>query len=382
MNTSPILNPAGIPASPLPKPQQAGGTAADRPFNQVLSREVAERRSAADTGKPGPKETAHANEPSQPPAAQNAKPVDEGKSAEAAEAAVAAVDPATAQMLALAAQFGQAHAIPAETPAAAEAPLADAPGRAAGIGKDGAADRILIPALPDPKQKTASIEKEALLQPSGFNARMEQAGERKQPLELSPDKARAGLSAIVQSTLELQAAKNQERQPGLSAATLAPLQQAVFDKTQALAGHPTEKLAPQVGATGWDQALGQKMIWMVAGAQQSASLTLNPPDLGPLQVVLNVSSGQATANFVAAQPEVRQALEAALPRLREMLGDAGIQLGQANVSAGTPNQHGSFGEQRQASRHVDHTGGATDAPLRATRSTLPVTRQGMVDTFA
>lgn len=82
MKTSPILNPVSLSASPMPKAAQAGGTTADRPFNQVLSREVAERRSAADTGKPGPKETAKAHAPSQPPAAsQQAKPIEEGKSA-------------------------------------------------------------------------------------------------------------------------------------------------------------------------------------------------------------------------------------------------------------------------------------------------------------
>ena len=45
---------------------------------------------------------------------------------------------------------------------------------------------------------------------------------------------------------------------------------------------------------------------MTAGALQTASLTLNPPNLGPLQVVLNVTHDQATASFFAAQPEVRQ----------------------------------------------------------------------------
>jgi flagellar hook-length control protein FliK len=33
---------------------------------------------------------------------------------------------------------------------------------------------------------------------------------------------------------------------------------------------------------------------MVGSEEQTASLTLNPPDLGPLQVVLSVSNDQAT----------------------------------------------------------------------------------------
>lgn len=395
MKTSPILNPVSLSASPMPKVQQAGGIAADRPFNQVLSREVAERRNAGEASKPGakeigkpsPKETAKAKDPNQAAvASQNVKPVEESKSEEADAESVAAPvagDAATAQMLALAIQFGQANALPSDAVAAsAEAPLADAPGRAVGIGKDGVADQVLIPGMPDLKQRTGPTEKQVVSEPSGFNPLTEQTNDQRPLPELAADKSKISLAAATPSTLDLPAAKNQEMQPALSAATLAPLQQAVFDKTQAITGHPAGKLSPQVGATGWDQALGQKMVWMVAGAEQSASLTLNPPDLGPLQVVLNVSNSQATANFIAAQPEVRQALEAAMPKLREMLGDAGIQLGQANVSAGTPNQNGSFREQPQASRRTDQAGSVADTPLRVTRSASTTTRNGMVDTFA
>src|SRR5690606_6787543 len=103
---------------------------------------------------------------------------------------------------------------------------------------------------------------------------------------------------------------------------------------------PTPRLTPPVGTPGWDQALGQRVVWMAGNGQHSASLILNPPELGPLQVVLNVADSQATASFFAAQPEVRQALEAAMPRLRDMLGAAGIELGQANVSDSGQQQSG------------------------------------------
>ncbi|MEC4721357.1 flagellar hook-length control protein FliK [Noviherbaspirillum sp. CPCC 100848] len=148
-----------------------------------------------------------------------------------------------------------------------------------------------------------------------------------------------------------------------------------------------DRLTPAVGTPGWDQALGQKVVWMVAGEQQSASLTLNPPDLGPLQVVLNVSNSQATATFSAAQPEVRQALEAALPKLRDMLGEAGIQLGQATVNSGSPNQQSQQG-QSFASRHGNRGNGGNDmnaegnvAAVQPSRATASSGGIGMVDTF-
>jgi flagellar hook-length control protein FliK len=156
-----------------------------------------------------------------------------------------------------------------------------------------------------------------------------------------------------------------------------------LSQVQAAAAQIVDNLAPRVGTQQWNQSLGQKVVWMANGEVQNASLTLNPPDLGPLQVVLSVTNNHATAEFTAAQPEVRQALESAMPKLREMLGDAGIQLGQANVSAGTPNQQNSFGSSsQQSSRHgsgkAEELG---DAPVRVARVLPAQSGNGLVDTF-
>lgn len=139
------------------------------------------------------------------------------------------------------------------------------------------------------------------------------------------------------------------------------------------------RLAPEVGTAAWGQALGEKVVWMATGTQQSATLTLNPPNLGPLQVVIDVSHDQASANFFAAQPEVRQAIEAALPRLREMMGEAGIQLGQANVSADTPSQHSASDQHATRTSPHEMASAEPDQPVA-----IPATRvgRGLVDTFA
>jgi len=141
-----------------------------------------------------------------------------------------------------------------------------------------------------------------------------------------------------------------------------------------------EHIAPRVGTPAWDNAIGQKIVWMVGGGEQSATLTLNPPDLGPLQVVLNVSNTTATAAFTAAQPEVRQALENAMPKLRDMLGDAGIQLGQATVDSGArdPNNARPDGGQRTGWRSDE--GIAIDTPVQAPQRAVAA-GNGLVDTF-
>ena len=144
----------------------------------------------------------------------------------------------------------------------------------------------------------------------------------------------------------------------------------------------TDKLAARVGTPAWEQSFSQKVVWMANGSQQIASLTLNPPDLGPLQIVLSVNNDQANATFIAAQPEVRLAIEAAMPKLREMMSDAGIQLGQANVSAGDPRQQNTA-QQDSASRQ--NTGGnlSTDTILlnNAPVTTKITTGLGLINTF-
>jgi flagellar hook-length control protein FliK len=184
------------------------------------------------------------------------------------------------------------------------------------------------------------------------------------------------------SALDANATKTTQPTPDISP-TAVPQQVALV--AQALPSNPGDKLTPQVGSPGWDQALGQKVVWMVAGGQQSASLTLNPPDLGPLQVVLNVSNSHATATFTAAQPEARQALEAAMPKLREMLGDVGIQLGQTSVNSGAAQQQNTAGEQNAKHSNASRFGNTIDTgdtSIAVSRTTSVSAGLGLVDTFA
>ena len=147
-------------------------------------------------------------------------------------------------------------------------------------------------------------------------------------------------------------------------------------------------LEPRLGAAAWDNALGQKVLWMVSQQQQVAELTLNPLDLGPLQVVLTINNDQASATFVSQNADVRQALEAALPRLREMMADTGISLGNTTVSADTSEQQGGFERQHRSNpRHGESESGKAMAALNAQSTGIGMSRihgggNRLVDTFA
>jgi flagellar hook-length control protein FliK len=147
--------------------------------------------------------------------------------------------------------------------------------------------------------------------------------------------------------------------------------------------HPS-LLHPRVGADGWSDALNQRVLWMVTQQQQTAELSLNPPDLGPLHVVLSIDNGQASVMFMSHNADVRQTLEAALPRLRESMADSGISLGSTTVSADNAQQRG----WADKSGSGGHTGapriseGGASGPLGSSSRATTIGGRGLVDIFA
>ncbi|MBC7416522.1 MAG: hypothetical protein H7327_16495, partial [Herminiimonas sp.] len=63
-------------------------------------------------------------------------------------------------------------------------------------------------------------------------------------------------------------------EPGIAIGTVALAGAIPVSLTQAAGSAATDTLTPHVGTPAWDHALGQKVVWMAAGAEQSASLTL------------------------------------------------------------------------------------------------------------
>ncbi|RMG33047.1 MAG: flagellar hook-length control protein FliK [Gammaproteobacteria bacterium] len=90
----------------------------------------------------------------------------------------------------------------------------------------------------------------------------------------------------------------------------------------------------RVGEAGWGGAIGERLVWMVKGEMQRAELKLTPPNLGPLEIRLTVNDDKASVSFVSHHAAVRDAIEAALPRLREMLAQDALQLVRADVGGG------------------------------------------------
>ncbi|MDR0242500.1 MAG: flagellar hook-length control protein FliK [Burkholderia sp.] len=176
---------------------------------------------------------------------------------------------------------------------------------------------------------------------------------------------------------------------GATAAAAAQANLQLSPAASAIAAANAHVLAPHVGTADWTDALSQKVVFLSNAHQQSAELTLNPPDLGPLQVVLRVADNHAHALFVSQHAQVREAVEAALPKLREAMEAGGLGLGSTTVSDGgfasqqqNPQQTFAGG---QSSRRGNGGSSAVDAPADVAQSApaaASVSRAGLVDTFA
>lgn len=151
-------------------------------------------------------------------------------------------------------------------------------------------------------------------------------------VEVSPARE---MSAGREFSTQLVAAIASSKETPGAGSTAAAVQQVIANALPAHVqpGNTHSTIVQPVGTPGWSEEISNRIAWMASRSDSRADLVLTPPQMGRIEVTLTMKGDQATANFVSSNPVVREALEAALPRLREVLADAGIQLGQTQVSA-------------------------------------------------
>lgn len=100
----------------------------------------------------------------------------------------------------------------------------------------------------------------------------------------------------------------------------------------AAAPAPGTQVSVPLGHPAWGQQFGNSVVWAVNQGLPAAELHLSPPELGPVSVHIRMEQDQASIAFSSPHAPVRDAIEAALPRLRDMLGSQGIVLADASVA--------------------------------------------------
>ena len=91
-------------------------------------------------------------------------------------------------------------------------------------------------------------------------------------------------------------------------------------------------IQPQLNSSAWGKVMSSRVVWMAREGVQQAELRLNPANLGPVEVRLTMQNDQTNVTFIASNAAARDALEQALPRLRESFNESGLALNNAEVS--------------------------------------------------
>ncbi len=184
-------------------------------------------------------------------------------------------------------------------------------------------------------------------------------------------------SEAAQTRSETETPASADRSRGAQAQFQQTLQSAMPQS----GGVPTYTVSQPMDQSGWGQALGERLMMMAKQDVQHARIQMNPRELGPLDVRIQMGEDKTSIVFQAQNAVTREALEAELPRLRMMLSDNGIEDAEVNVDQQetmTQNDEGDRPEgyargDTEDGEGGDDAAGAADADMRP---------RGLVDHYA
>ena len=160
---------------------------------------------------------------------------------------------------------------------------------------------------------------------------------------------------------------------------------ALTSQSQAMPNSPaTATLNTPLTSPAWPSQLGQQLIQFAQrGGEHQVKMQLHPAELGPLSITLKVTEQGTQAHFLSSHAPVRQALEQAIPQLREALAEQGISLGETSVGEQqTPNEQ-AFAQQTPG-KSAGNRGGESgnDSAPSLTEVDDQSSQDGRVDLYA
>lgn len=155
-------------------------------------------------------------------------------------------------------------------------------------------------------------------------------------------------------------------------AAAAPTAAQAENATPADRAAQIQALAQKIG-----EALGQRLMGHIERGQWQVRLLLRPASLGEVEVDLRLRAGELDATLRAMNPLTRELLSDGLPRLREGLTQAGMEVAQLHVGTGDASRNGGNPTPRgfarkpeqSASGAAEGSSGVTPVEPSATRRT-------------
>jgi flagellar hook-length control protein FliK len=150
------------------------------------------------------------------------------------------------------------------------------------------------------------------------------------------------------------AALQEFRQQSASAGETAPVASPLAPNPAAsLVG--SERAQPSLPAASvplqherWADEVGERVRWMIGQQMHTAELKITPANLGTIEVRISMHNDQMQISFASPHAAVREVLEDAAPRLREMMAAAGYAGVDVDVSHQQPQRHNEGGPGHRA----------------------------------
>lgn len=168
----------------------------------------------------------------------------------------------------------------------------------------------------------------------------------------------------------------------LPAPAATPLAASTEHAVRSASAPYTAQVAAPVGSPEFAPGLSAQVSVMLREGVQEARLQLNPAEMGPITVQIQIEGTTAQVNLAAEQAPTRQALEQAMPSLAGALREEGLTL----TGGGVFEQPSQPRDERQAAatsgRLPGRAGDTGDAPAAETAPRRTVLQRGAVDVYA
>ncbi|MAT95204.1 MAG: hypothetical protein CME59_21745 [Halioglobus sp.] len=144
----------------------------------------------------------------------------------------------------------------------------------------------------------------------------------------------------------------------------------------------TGVLVARPGEPAWNNEVAGRISLLLRNGMPEASLQLNPPELGRMDVRIATDGDQARILFTVQGAETRDLVEQALPRLRDMLAQDGLSLARFDVADQSSGERQAQGEFAAVASPDAELVGAEDIPSGPLSSAANVRADALVDYYA
>ena len=195
-------------------------------------------------------------------------------------------------------------------------------------------------------------------------------------------------ASMVNQTLDAQASR-----PTLSATELPMQQEQSFENTiNKLSGNAvqsqksitalnTETIA--IYRKDFANAVKDKVMVMINQKIQQVEIQLDPPEMGNVHVRVNLQNEQAAVQFIVQNQQAKDALEQNMGKLRDMLAESGVDVGDANIEQRQPGEQSetAFEDGESRGKNGLSSEQAADENLAQTQNVVKASSTG-VDYYA